>query len=83
MATRSMPMVSCRSRACAMASLVPTPSVEVASTGCGYLAQVEAEQPGEAAEAAERPRAGRCAATAAFISSTARSPASMSTPAAA
>ena len=36
-----------------MASLVPTPSVELARTGLRVLVEVEAEQPGEAAEAAE------------------------------
>jgi hypothetical protein len=33
MPTRSNPMVSCLSIACAIATLVPTPSVDVASSG--------------------------------------------------
>ena len=36
MPTRSWPMVSCLSRAWAIATLVPTPSVEVASSGLSY-----------------------------------------------
>ena len=36
MATRSMPIVPCTSMAWAMADLVPTPSVEEASTGSRY-----------------------------------------------
>ena len=78
-----MPIVSCRSSACAIASLVPTPSVELASTGLRVLGEVEAGT-------ARRNRRGRRSVsgrsvrlTAAFISSTARSPAAMSTPAAA
>ena len=37
MPTRSMPIVSCLSSACAMATLVPTPSVDVASSGWRYV----------------------------------------------
>jgi hypothetical protein len=33
MPTRSWPIVSCLSIACAIATFVPTPSVEVASSG--------------------------------------------------
>jgi hypothetical protein len=36
-----------------MASLVPTPSVLLASRGSRYFVGVEAEQPGEAAQAAD------------------------------
>ena len=52
MPTRSNPIVSCRSRACAIATLVPTPSVLVASTGWVIRAIAEASNmPGEPAEA--------------------------------
>ena len=67
-----------------MATLVPTPSVEVASSGrVVRLQRGGVEEPGEAADAAEHLGPLRRAATDAFISSTARSPASTSTPAAA
>ena len=74
-------MVSCRSIAWAMATLVPTPSVEVASTGRVIRARALASN-----MPAKPPRppstSGRVARrTEAFISSTALSPASTSTPA--
>ena len=51
-------MVSCLSSAWAIAILVPTPSVEVASSGRAYcFANDEVEEPGEAADAAEHVRA--------------------------
>ena len=53
MPTRSKPMVSCRSSAWAIATLVPTPSVEVASTGWRELRErAGVEESGEAADAA-------------------------------
>ena len=81
MATRSMPIVSCRSIGWATATLVPTPSVEVASSGRRYRARALASN--RPAKPPSPPTtSGRVArATDAFISSTARSPASMSTPA--
>ncbi len=83
MPTRSKPIVSWTSMAWAMATFVPTPSVDVASTGRVMRDSAEASN-----IPAKPPRppstSGRCArATDAFISSTARSPASTSTPAAA
>ena len=74
-------MVSCMSRACAMATLVPTPSVLVARTGRVIRAMALASN-----MPAKPPRppstSGRVARrTDAFISSTALSPASTSTPA--
>ena len=82
MATRSMPTVSWRSSMRASAILVPTPSVDDASSGFRYFAVSSANSP------AKPPRppttSGRLVfSTAAFISVTARSPASMSTPEAA
>ena len=54
MPTRSSPIVSCLSIACAIATFVPTPSVLVASSGLRVRAQRGGvEQPGEAADAAE------------------------------
>src|SRR6478735_5260084 len=81
MPTRSKPIVSWMSRACAMATLVPTPSVLVARTGRVILAMALASN-----MPAKPPRppstSGRVARrTEAFISSTALSPASTSTPA--
>ena len=74
-------MVSCRSMACATATLVPTPSVDVARTGRRIPASAEASNipanppspPSTSGRVARR--------TDAFISSTALSPASTSTPA--
>ena len=84
MPTRSWPMVSCLSSAWAMATLVPTPSVERGE----QRAAVVLDQRRASKSPANPPRppstSGPCVrATAAFISSTARSPASTSTPAAA
>ena len=54
MPTRSSPIVSCLSIACAIATFVPTPSVLVASRGLRVRAERGGvEQPGEAADAAE------------------------------
>ena len=51
-------MVSWMSIAWAIATLVPTPSVEVASTGMAHRGQpAGVEQPGEAAEAGQHLRA--------------------------
>ena len=74
-------MVSWRSSACAIATLVPTPSVDVASTGLVIPARAEASN--IPAKPPSPPiTSGRVARrTEAFISSTARSPASTSTPA--
>ena len=74
-------MVSCLSIACAIATLVPTPSVEVASSGRVYVVSALASN-----SPANPPRppitSGRLAlATDPFISSIAVSAASMSTPA--
>src|SRR4051794_37674348 len=81
--TRSKPMVSCTPSAWAIATLVPTPSVEVASTGWSMpfraLASNRPAKPPRPLSTSGR----RVLATQAFIRSTARSPASMSTPAAA
>src|SRR3954466_11577454 len=79
-ATRSMPIVSCTSMACAMAIFVPTPSVEVASSRpAGSDAASMRNSP------AKPPRppttSGRVDVSRDLISSTARSPAAMSTPA--
>src|SRR4051795_1570133 len=74
-ATRSMPIVSCTSIACAMATFVPTPSVEVASSRSSSMRNSPANPP--------RPptTSGRVEVSRDLISSTARSPAAMSTPA--
>ena len=75
-------MVSCLSSACAIATLVPTPSAELASSGRSKaLSALASKRP------AKPPMppiiSGRRAfSTHTFISSTARSPASMETPAA-
>ncbi len=80
-ATRSMPIVSWTSIARATAILVPTPSVDVASSGRRYL--VKAEMSNRPAKPPKSPTtSGRwAAATDARIRATARSPASTSTPA--
>ena len=53
-ATRSMPTVSSRPVSCASRSLVPTPSVEVTSTGsCSPVGKLE--HPGEAADRSQHP----------------------------
>ena len=54
MATRSMPIVSCRSTACAIASLVPTPSVERREDGLRISGEIELEQTGEPAESPQQ-----------------------------
>jgi hypothetical protein len=82
MATRSIPTVSCRSSCRARAIFVPTPSVDDASRGLRYFVVSSANSP------AKPPRppttSGRLVfSTAARMSVTARSPASMSTPEAA
>ena len=83
MPTRSKPIVSWMSIAWAMATLVPTPSVEVASTGCSIetsrLASNSPAKPPSPVSTSER----RVVSTQFRIRSTARSPAAMSTPAAA
>src|SRR5579875_4015973 len=76
-ATRSMPMVSWRSIACAIATLVPTPSVEVASSRSGAIRNKPANPPSPPCTS------GRVERSRPLINSTAASPASMSTPAAA
>src|SRR4051794_5881760 len=82
MPTRSMPTVSCLSMACAIDSLVPTPSVLLASRGSLYLWMSDRNSP--ATPPSPPTTSGRLArAMRPFISSTARSPASMSTPASA
>ncbi len=76
-------MVSCLSMACAMATLVPTPSVEVARSG--WRKRVRALASNRPANPPNPPMtSGPCVRdTASFISWTARSPASVSTPASA
>ena len=81
--TRSWPIVSCLPSACAIAIFVPTPSVDVARTG--FLKRVSADASQSPAKPPTPPRT--CgpwvAATERFISSTAVSPAAVSTPEAA
>ena len=81
MPTRSKPMVSCTSRACAMATLVPTPSVEVARTGRVIVVSRLASNRPAKPPRSPRTSGRRVRRTDSFISSTARSPASTSTPA--
>ncbi len=88
MATRSMPTVECRSIACATATLVPTPSVDVASRGRRIPTSAEASMrpanpPAPSTTGQESAVVAWVRRTAAFISATARSPASVSTPASA
>ena len=72
--------MSCLSIACAIATLVPTPSVDAASTGSVYLPIFSANSP--AKPPMPPSTSGRVAFSAYGRSaSTARSPASMSTPA--
>ena len=80
MPTRSKPIVSWMSRACAIATFVPTPSVEEASSGRSYdFSTLASKSP--AKPPTPPTTCGPCVrATAAFISSTARSPAAVSTP---
>ena len=79
--TRSCPIVSCTSIACATATFVPTPSVDVASTGCRIPRSADASNI-PAKPPSPPSTSGRVArATDSFISSTARSPAWTSTPA--
>ena len=66
-----------------MATFVPTPSVEVASTGWAYPFNAEASKNPAKPPSPPSTSGRRVRATDAFMSSTARSPASMSTPAAA
>ncbi len=75
--------MSCLSMAAAIATLVPTPSVDVASNGRAYdFKELASNSP--ANPPMPPTTSGRdVLATHCFISSTARSPASMSTPAAA
>ena len=80
MATRSRPIVSCLFIAWATASLVPTPSDPAASSGFSYSPRAKSP--------ANPPSPPRTSGRVAFFasgakSSTARSPASMSTPASA
>ncbi len=77
-----MPTVSCLSSACAIAILVPTPSVEDASTGSFHLSSFSENSP--ANPPTPPSTSGRVARSACGLSSsTAWSPASMLTPAAA
>jgi hypothetical protein len=70
MPTRSWPIVSCLSIACAIATFVPTPSVLEASSGRVAEQGGGVEEAGESADAAEHLGSVR-ARTADFISSTA------------
>ncbi len=82
MATQSMPTVSCLSIAKASFSLVPTPSVPDTSTGWGISVQSSSNSPPKPPSPPSTPGI-TVRATCCFISSTARYPAVMSTPAAA
>src|SRR5437870_3502514 len=78
-ATRSIPMVSCRFMASASFSLVPTPSVPATSTGSRYRLGSSTSAPNPPMPAST---SGRSVALAnGLIASTSASPASMSTPA--
>ena len=74
-------MVSCLSIACAIATLVPTPSVDVVSSGLRYCSSAEASHMPAKPPMPPMTSGVWVAFTASFISSTARSPASTSTPA--
>ena len=82
-ATRSCPIVSCTPMACAIAILVPTPSVEVASSGRRMARRAEASNNPAKPPTPPSTSGVWVAATADLISSTAWSPAAVSTPAAA
>ena len=82
MATQSMPTVSCRSIRKASLSLVPTPSVPETSTGWVSPVMSSANRPPKPPMSESAP-AVMVRAMWLFISSTARYPAVMSTPAAA
>ena len=81
MPTRSWPIVPCASIARAIAILVPTPSVEVARRGRLMPSRAEASTTPAKPPVAPTTVASCVRATAAFMSSTARSPAAVSTPA--
>src|SRR5919107_4470406 len=83
MPTRSKPMVSCTPIAWAIATFVPMPSVEVARTGCCIAAIRPASKSPAKPPIPPITSGRRVLPTHSFIRSTARSPASMSTPAAA
>ena len=85
MPTRSMPIVSCTSSRRAIGDLGADAvgGAWPAAAARYALSASSVEEAGEAAEAADDLGAPCVRATDAFISSTARSPASMSTPAAA
>src|SRR5262245_17358013 len=76
-------MVSCRSIACAIATLVPTPSALVASSGRSNPFRAEASKSPAKPPIPPIISGRRAFSTQPFISSTARSPASIETPAAA
>ena len=78
MATRSIPIVSRRPIAWAIAVLVPTPSVDDTITGSRYPGGIATADPKPPSPPSTSGR--RVLATDARISSTARSPASTSTP---
>jgi hypothetical protein len=67
--------------ACAIATLVPTPSAEVASNGRRYDLRAEASNRPAKPPMPPTTSGRRALSTHCFISSTARSPASMETPA--
>ena len=82
MATQSMPTVSCLSMRKASFSFVPTPSVPLTSTGCSMPVVSSSNRPPKPPMSEQTP-AVIVRAMWLFISSTARYPAVMSTPAAA
>ena len=79
MATRSIPIVSSRPIAAAIAVFVPTPSVDETITGSRYPAGIATADPNPPRP--PRTSGRRVDATDARMSSTARSPAATSTPA--
>src|SRR6476661_4148926 len=83
MPTRSKPMVWCTSIACAMATLVPTPSALVASSGRSYCLRALASNRPAKPPIPPSTSGRRAFSTHTFISSTALSPASRDTPASA
>ena len=82
MATQSMPTVSCLSIRKARRSFVPTPSVPLTRTGRSMPAVSSSNRPPKPPTSEQTPEV-RVRAMWLFISSTARYPASISTPAAA
>ena len=83
MPTRSKPIVSWTSIACAIATLVPTPSVEVASSGRRYDVSADASKSPAKPPMPPITSGRRALSIQTFISSTALSADSIETPASA